>query len=308
MRVALPCVLVAWAWVAGGGASAGRQPSQSAHFVGTASDLVVLPVAVIDRQNRFVSDLPRERFTVFDNGRPQEIALFSNEDTPVTVGLVIDDSGSMQQKRGEVIIAAAAFARWSNPRDELFALEFNDVVRAMMPRREVLAGDNDTVSAALASLVPQGRTALYNALVAGLDALDEGTRPRKVLVLISDGGDNASQATFEQVLTRAKRSNVAIYTIGLFDADDPDKNPGVLKSLARETGGERFLPASPGQLLEICQRVARDIRSGYTLGYVPPDRDGAYHRVRVQVEPPDHRHLTVRSRPGYVAAGAATRQ
>ncbi len=306
MRLALSYIL--GVWMAAGGVTSAPQRSESALFVSTSSDLVVLPVAVIDRQNRFVSDLPRERFTVFDNGRPQEIALFSNEDTPVTVGLVIDDSGSMQHKLGEVIIAAAAFARSSNPLDELFALEFNDVVRDAMPRRQLLAVDGDAVSAALSSLVPQGRTALYNALVAALDSVDEGTRARKVLVLISDGGDNASQATFEQVLGRARKSNVAIYTIGLFDRDDPDKNPGVLKSLARETGGERFLPASPAQLLEACQHIAREIRSGYTLGYVPPDRDGTYHRVRVQVDLPDKRRIAVRTRPGYFAAGAATRQ
>jgi VWFA-related protein len=300
---------VSWALgvcVAAAGASAAPPPAQSARFVGAASDLVVLPVAVIDRQNHVVSALPRERFTVFDNGRPQEIALFSNDDTPVTIGLVIDDSGSMQPTRGEVILAASAFARSSNPLDELFALAFNDVVHPLMPRRQVLAGDGDAVSAALSSLAPQGRTALYNALVTGLDAVEEGTRPRKALVLISDGGDNASQATFEHVLARARRSNVAIYTIGLFDPDDPDQNPGVLKSLARETGGERFLPASPAQLLDTCQRVAREIRSGYTLGYVPPDRDGTYHRVRVQVELPDKRRVTVRTRPGYFASGAVT--
>jgi VWFA-related protein len=221
---------------------------------------------------------------------------------------VIDDSGSMQPKLAEVIIAAAAFVRSSNLLDELFALEFNDVVRDTMPRRQLLAGDGDALTAAMSSLVPQGRTALYDALVAGLDSVEEGTRPRKVLVLISDGGDNASQATFEQVLTRAKKSNVAIYTIGLFDRDDPDKNPGILKSLARETGGERFLPASPAQLLDACQHIAREIRSGYTLGYVPPDRDAKYHRVRVHVDLPDKQRVTVRTRPGYFAARAATRQ
>jgi Ca-activated chloride channel family protein len=305
MRLALSYVLAVL--MAAGGAPA-PQGSESARFVSTSSDLVVLPVTVIDRQNRFVSDLSRERFTVFDDGRPQEIALFSNEDTPVTIGLVIDDSGSMQPKLAEVIIAAAAFVRSSNLLDELFALEFNDVVRNAMPRRQLLAVDGDAVSAAMSSLVPRGRTALYNALVAGLDSVDEGTRPRKVLVLISDGGDNASQATFEQVIARARKSNVTIYTIGLFDRDDPDQNPGILKSLARETGGERFLPSSPAQLLEACQRIAREIRSGYTLGYVPPDRDGTYHQVRVQVDLPDKRRVTVRTRPGYFAARAATRQ
>ena len=108
-----------------------------------------------------------------------------------------------------------------------------------------------------------------------------------MLVVISDGGDNASRATLDQVLARARDSNAAIYTIGIFDADDIDKNPGVLKSLARATGGERFLPQSPGELVQACERIAREIRSGYTIGYVPPDRDGAFHRVRVEVAPAD---------------------
>ena len=107
----------------------------------------------------------------------------------------------------------------------------------------------------------------------------------------------------EHVLARARTSNAAIYTIGIYDDDDSEKNPGALKSLAHATGGERFLPRSPGALLQVCERIAREIRSGYTIGYAPPDRDGVFHRVRVQVETPG-RHLTIRTRPGYFAAGS----
>jgi VWFA-related protein len=166
-----------------------------------------------------------------------------------------------------------------------------------------MAGDLGAFGSALASLRPDGRTALYDALTEGLDHLALGTRPRKVLVVISDGGDNASEATLERVLLRARGSNAVIYTIGIFDDEDLDRNPGVLKSLARTTGGERFLPHSPGDLLQVCERIAREIRSGYTIGYVPPDRDGAYHRVRVEIEPSPSRRPTVRTRPGYFAAG-----
>ena len=153
---------------------------------------------------------------------------------------------------------------------------------------------------------PDGRTALYDAVLAGIDQLARGSRARKVLVVISDGGDNASEATLDTVLARARESNAAIYTIGVFDADDLDRNPGVLKSLARATGGERFLPRSPGELIQACERIAREIRSGYTIGYVPPDRDGSYHRVRVDVQPPPSQKIKVRTRPGYFAAGRAT--
>ena len=278
--------------------AAAQEPS----FRSTSSELVVLPVVVTDKDGRFVSELARERFTVFDNGRPVPVELFSNEDTPVSVGLVIDASASMRTKLGDVVAAALRFATLSNPHDELFTIRFNDDVRhAVHDRRFLLASDRTALEAALTSLVPEGRTALYDALVSGIDHLAEGSRPRKVLVAISDGGDNASQATRDRVLARARASNATIYTIGLFEDDDPDKNPGVLKALAQATGGARFLPRSTGSLLQACERIAREIRSGYTIGYVPPDRDGGYHRVRVLLDVPDRR-LTVRTRPGYFAS------
>jgi VWFA-related protein len=280
-----------------------QTPADQPSFRSASSELVVLPVTISDKHGRLVSDLPRDRFAVYDNGRRQDVALFSNEDTPVTVGLVLDNSGSMRGKLGEVVAAALAFARASNPEDELFTLEFSDDVKDALPGHRLFANDLTGLRTALTALVPGGRTALYDALIAGLDRLAEGTRPRRVLVLISDGGDNASAATLHEVLARARTSNVTIYTIGVFDRDDPDANAGVLKSIAATTGGERFLPQSAGPLLSDCQRIAREIRSGYTIGYVPPDRDGAFHRVRVRVDAADGQKLNVRTRPGYFAAG-----
>lgn len=266
----------------------------------------MLPVIVTDKHGAYVGDLPREFFTVFDNGRKVSIEFFSSEDAPVTVGLVVDASSSMRTKMGAVIAAASRFAAMSNPDDELFAVRFNDDVRDAVPDHHfLLASDRVAFDAALGRMVPDGRTALYDALLAGLDHLDEGSRSRKVLILMSDGGDNASSATLDAVLARARRSNATIYSIGLFDNDDPDKNPRVLKALANATGGERFIPRSSGQLLQVCERIAREIRSGYTIGYEPPDHDGAYHRVRVVVEVPD-RKVRVRTRPGYFAGREAT--
>jgi Ca-activated chloride channel homolog len=281
--------------------------AQAPVFKSGSSELVVLPVVVADKQGRYVSDLAAGKFSVFDNGRKVPIELFTNEDTPVTVGLVIDASGSMRPKIGEVVAASLRFARVSNPQDELFAVRFNDDVRDVVPVPPfLLAGDLTDLEAAVNSIHPDGRTALYDGLMDGLDHLSQGTRPRKVLVVISDGGDNASEAKIETVLARARESNAAIYTIGIYDQDDMDKNPRVLKSLAQTTGGERFLPRSPGELLTACERIAREIRSGYTIGYVPPARDGAYHRVRVEVDSASARRLNVRTRPGYFAAGPAT--
>ena len=276
-------------------------------FKSGSSELVVLPVVVTDRHGRYVSDLPGEQFAVYDNGRRVPIELFTNEDTPVTVGLILDASGSMRPKLGEVLAAAMAFARSSNPQDELFAMRFNDDVQRVMPQRPfLLASDLVDLEAAVKSVRAEGRTALYDGLKEGLDYLAGGNRPRKVLIVISDGGDNASDATLERVMARARESNAAVYTIGIYDDEDIDKNPGVLKSIARTTGGERYLPRSPGELLTACERIAREIRGGYTIGYVPPARDGAYHRVKVEMTPAISRGLTVRTRPGYFAAGPAT--
>jgi VWFA-related protein len=299
IRIALTIGLCLGSLVLSATSRDGQEPS----FRSGSSELVVLPTVVTDKQGRYVADLTREQFIIFDNGRRMPIELFTTEDTPVTVGLIIDSSGSMRAKLGEVLAGSLAFARVSNPNDELFAIRFNDDVREVGSGRFLLASDAGALDHALSSVVPEGRTALYDALVAGLEHLDEGTRPRKVMVVISDGGDNASHATLERVLARARTSNAAIYTIGIYDDDDPDKNPGALKSLARATGGERFLPRSPGALLQVCERIAREIRSGYTIGYVPPDRDGVFHRLRVQVSAPG-RNLVVRTRPGYFAAGS----
>ncbi len=188
-------------------------------------------------------------------------------------------------------------------------MQFNDDVARTIPYRTfLLAGDLGALESAVTSIRPDGRTSLYDGIMAALDHLALGSRPRKVLVVVSDGGDNASQATLDGVLKRARDSNAAIYTVGIYDDNDIDKNPRVLKSLAETTGAERFLPRSPGELLRACSRIAREIRSGYTIGYVPPDRDGAYHRVRVLVEPAPPQRLNVRTRPGYFAAGRTSQR
>jgi Ca-activated chloride channel family protein len=305
MEIARTYLGIALGLLYSGALAAQRAPAESPSFRSASSELVVLPVVVTDRQGRFVSDLPGARFAVYDNGRRQSLSFFSDSDTPVTLGLVIDISGSMAAKLPHVEAATLALARSSNPDDEIFTIAFNDTVRDLLPERLVRAADFAALETSLSGLVPDGQTALYDALVAGLDRLSAATRERKVLVLVSDGADNRSRATLADVLARARAANVAIYTVGLFDEAGLDRNPGVLKALSAATGGERFLPRSPGLLLQACQRIARDIRHTYMLAYEPPDRDGEYHEVRVKIEPPGRGRLTVRTRPGYVAAAAA---
>jgi Ca-activated chloride channel family protein len=274
---------------------------QTPSFRSASSELVVVPVIVKDRQGKLVPDLPREGFVVYDNGRRQEISLFSREDSPVSIALVIDDSGSMRNKLRQVTEAALAFAHDSNPDDELFAIEFNDSVRDALGGRRITADDERELEGAFRTLVPAGRTALYDAVLDGLGHLNAAAHARRVLVLVSDGGDNASLATLDRVLAEAHRANVTIYTIGIYDEDASDTNPGVLRKLSAATGGERVLPRSADALRQALVRISREIRSGYTIGYEPPDRDGAYHRVTVQIVP--GRRFDIRTRPGYFAAG-----
>jgi Ca-activated chloride channel family protein len=265
----------------------------------------VLPVVVTDREGGYVSGLTAAQFAVYDNGRRQRVSLFSAEDTPVSVAVAVDASGSMRQRIGQVIAATLAFAQASNPDDELFVIEFNDRARDAGAAAAIPARDVAALEAALWTLKATGQTALYDALMLGLDRLERAAWPRKILIVMSDGGDNASRARLDEVIARARRANVTIFAIGMFERGAPDANPGVLEKLAKATGGERYLPASPGPVIAACRRIAREIRSGYTLGYIPPDRDGAFHLVRVAVEGLNARATRVRTRPGYFAAHAA---
>jgi VWFA-related protein len=251
-----------------------------------------------------VADLTADRFAVYDKGRRQDILFFSNDDTPVSVAWVIDNSMSMRPRVQLIIAATMRFATLSRPDDELVIFEFNDDVRDLFGGRAVRAEDTVELQAGLMGLLPTGRTALYDALVSALARLERTSQPRKALVLISDGADNASRAGLNDVLDRARRSDVTIYTIGVYHPNDSDTNGGVLKNLASMSGGLRFLPRSPGLLLTATQQIAREIRSAYTLSFVPPERDGAFHPVKVEITGRDRGDFRVRTRPGYIASTA----
>ena len=268
--------------------------------------LVVLHATVSDRKGGFVSDLGERDFEVYEDGTPQPIRLFSNEDIPVTVGLVVDHSTSMFPKLAEVTAAARAFVRSSNREDEMFVVNFNEKVSLGLPAAVRFTDSTTELGNAVEATATRGQTALYDAIAKGLEQLKAGSRDKKVLVVVSDGGDNASARTLAQVMELAGQSSAVIYTVGIFDESDQESNPGVLKRLAQATGGEAFLPERIGDVVAICERIARDIRHQYTIGYVPvnPAHDGAYHAIRVLARAKGHHDkLSVRTRTGYIAGG-----
>jgi len=271
-------------------------------------NLVVLPVTVRDRKGGFATDLSQENFEVFEDGVRQSIRLFRHEDIPVTVGLVVDHSGSMHNKISDVLTAAQVFVGTSNPEDQMFVVNFNERVTLGLPPAIPFTDRVGEIESAVFNAPVTGETALYDALGVALDRLKTGNREKKVLVVISDGGDNASLATLPQILKKAEESSAIMYTIGIFDQDDPDQNAGVLRRLAKETGGEAFFPAQFGEAVAICKDIARDIRHQYTLGYVSGNtKSGGQRTVRVVAKSPG-KDLMVRTRPGYLAETPAEKE
>ena len=267
--------------------------------------LVVLHATVTDRQGGFVHSLGEQNFEVYEDGVRQRISLFKNEDIPVTVGLVVDHSSTMRPKLAEVSAAARTFVRSSNREDEIFVVNFNERVSLGLPTTIRFTNSPTELEHAITSALAGGQTALYDAIARGLEELRAGNRQRRVLIVVSDGGDNASARSLTQVMKLAGQSSAAIYTVGIFDEEDPDRNPGVLKRLAATTGGEAYLPKELGEVTAICERIARDIRHQYTIGYVPsnPTRDGTYRAIRVVARGNDHDRLSVRTRTGYFTGG-----
>jgi len=219
------------------------------------------------------------------------------------VGLVLDSSGSMRPNRGEVTQAAKDFLLSSNPQDEVFVVNFNESVSFGLPASVPFTSNVEQLEEAVLRGPSYGMTALYDALGVALKHLSQATIQKKALILISDGGDNASHEGFQQVLASARHGNAIIYTIGILSENAADVNPDVLRKLARETGGQAFFPESAEKLPAICRKIARDLREQYTLAYVSTDtrRDGKYRTIRVTVRAPGHEHLRVRTRDGYYA-------
>ncbi|HTS48915.1 MAG TPA: VWA domain-containing protein [Bryobacteraceae bacterium] len=285
---------------------AGQAQELSQYTIRTTSRLVLLDVSVKDAAGGLVAGLGKENFEVRENGKEQAITQFAHVDIPVTVGLVVDESGSMLRKQREVITAALVFIGASNPQDETFVINFNEKARRGLPDIQLFSDNVEQLRTALWRGAPEGRTALYDAIEMALDQLDFGRRDKKTLIVISDGGDNVSTHTREEVMGDVLRSAATIYTIGVFDEDDPDKNPGVLKRIAQVSGGGAYFPKKLDEIVPICRDIAKDIRTRYTIGYVPAAGEGKAERhIKVMAWSAGGQKLVVRTRASYLFSADA---
>jgi VWFA-related protein len=280
--------------------------SEDPYTIAVEVDIALFNVTVRDRRGLLVSGLTQDDFQVSEDGLPQQITLFAAEDSPATVGLVIDSSGSMSRKRAEVVKAAIEFAGAGNPGDELFVVNFNENAYLGMPPSIAFTNDTTLIRSAVLSAPPAGMTALYDALALALDHLKAGTRDRKALVLLSDGGDNASLIGLDDVLRTATGSSATIYTIGIYDVSSDDRDPGALRRIAERSGGRAYFPNSMEDLGEVWREISSGIRSQYTIGYRSsnPLRDGAFRRVIITATRSGESGLRVSARDGYFAPSA----
>lgn len=272
-------------------------------------DLVRMQVSVVDKRGNFIPELKQQNFKVWENGVPQQIAAFTGEDIPITVGLVIDNSGSMKPKRPRVNEAALDFAKTSNPQDQVFVVNFNDEYYLDMDTD--FTNDPKVLRSALERIDSRGGTALYDTILGSIAHLKKGTRDRKILLVVTDGVDDASDSshTLDYTVQKAEQSNTVIYAVGLFSPGDDSRGEirqgeRALKALTQATGGEVFFPKTLDQVDAVCQRIAQDIREQYTIGYYPTNtaKDGTFRAVKIELEGvKGHGKLTIRSRPGYFA-------
>jgi VWFA-related protein len=269
----------------------------------------MLDVSVKQAKGGYVSGLGKDDFQIYENGTLQKITEFASADIPVAVGLVFDDSGSMRTKRPDVITAGLIFVGASNPQDQIFVVNFNDKVRSGLPEAVPFTDNIKLLRAALSNDMAEGQTALYDAVAFALKHLESGRREKKTLIVVSDGGDNVSTRSLKEVMELVQQSRATIYTVGIFEPDDPDRNPQVLEHIARVSGGESFLPKGLDEVTPICRQIATDIRNRYTIGYIP-DHGGskaALRKIRVVAVAPDRGKLIVRTRTSYLLPARSAR-
>jgi len=263
--------------------------------------LVVLHATVVDKTGHLVVNLPESAFEVFENNIRQQIKVFRREDVPVSMGLVIDNSGSMRDKRAKVEAAALALVKDSNPQDEVFIVNFND--EAFLDKD--FTNDIKDLQEGLARIDSRGGTAMRDAIRMSIDHLKEkAKKDKKVLVVVTDGNDNSSLISLENLVKASQDSGVLIYTVGLLSEEEhreAKRCKRALEELATVTGGEAYFPKEPTEVDRIAHQVARDIRNQYTLAYTPANvnLDGSFRQIKVTANGPNR--PTVRTRTGYYA-------
>jgi Ca-activated chloride channel homolog len=265
-------------------------------------DEVLLHATVIDSRQRIVTDLDKSAFSIFEDGKPQSIISFRHEDVPVAMAIVIDNSGSMREKRNQVNQAALNLVRSSNPKDQVCIVNFNDEYYL----DQDFTSDLLLLKEALEKINASGGTALYEAVVASADHLRRNAQlEKKVLFVVTDGEDNASLETLEQAVKQLQGENgPAVYAIGILGEEEhPKRARRALEIIADRTGGLAFFPKTLNEVNEISSTVARDIRNQYTIGYKPtnPRGTGGFRAVRVDAKAKSHGKLTVRTKSGYYA-------
>jgi VWFA-related protein len=272
-------------------------------------NLVVLHTTVLDDRGKFVDGLKEENFRVFEDKAEQKLSVFKREDVPVSMGLVVDNSGSMRDKRPRVNEAALTLVQASNPQDESFVVNFNDDYYLDLDKD--FTSSIPELKEALERIDARGSTALYDAIIGSIDHLKKGHRDKKVLLVVTDGMDNVSRNSLEKTIHEVQKANVVIYSIGLFSDEkgsDRKKAMRALKDISTASGGVAFFPENVDDVHSICDQVARDIRNQYTLGYYPSNtkKDGTFRAVQVDIIPPRGRgKLVARTRNGYFAPGQA---
>ena len=269
-------------------------------------DEVLLHASVIDDKQHIVTNLDRSAFTVFEDGKQQNIISFHHEDIPVAMGIVIDNSGSMREKRNKVNQAALNLVRSSNPQDEVFVVNFNDEYYL----DQVFTNDLLKLKEALEKIDARGGTALFDAVVASAEHLKKEARlEKKVLFVVTDGEDNASNETLEQAVKQLQEENgPQVYAIGILgDEEHPKRAKRALEIIAQRTGGIAFFPKTLDEVDEISRTVAHDIRTQYTIGYKPttPRGAGGFRTVKVEAKAKGHSKMTVRTKSGYYAGAQA---
>ena len=268
----------------------------------TNTDLITLTVTVTDTYGRYVSGLSKSAFAVFDNKQQQEITYFSDDDSPVSVGVIFDVSGSMSgDKVKRARDALAKFIQTSHDSDEYFLIAFNSRAQLLLDRTR----DGDSILNKLTFVETKSQTALYDACYLGVEKVQRGAHPKRALLLISDGQDNDSRYTFNELRKLLKESDVTLYAIGILSGSDAGsamgmEGQGILDELSGVSGGKAFFPRSAAEMDDIFEQIALELRHQYSIGYKPETfaNDGKWHRVKVKVTPPRGLAEVVRSLQG----------
>jgi Ca-activated chloride channel homolog len=268
-------------------------------------DLTEVHVNVTDEKDRPVGNLRKENFRVFEDRKEQQISVFKHEDAPLSLGLVIDNSRSIEPRKQRLDAAALSFVRKGNPEDETFIVHFDDTARLDRDFTDSIPALED----ALAGVKPFGQTAIYDALILALEHMENAKHLKKVILLITDGVDNSSKHTMSEAIEATKRSRVAVYTVGLLSMSGGQKAEDSLIHIAEASGGHAYFPNNVDEARMYMERVARDLREQYTLGYFPTNRNGGWRSVRVDVLPPPGlpptSKLTANYRHGYYGPSAS---